>query len=122
MIGSAGVGIYRTGYILSWPIVNKVHTVDGRPMQVCISAVQRVLNCKLVEFDRKGLELFLQWHGRDNYSNESGTRESPTTFNEILKAYAYEGSGKKYPFLRIIRELKPEEIEAQEVEAREVER
>ncbi len=100
----------QIGYIVAIPVLEKVHKIDTRPMQVCISAIQRVLNCKLVQFNPGGLELFLQWHGRGDYSNEGGTREDPTTFNEILMAYAYEGSGKSYPFLTIIRELKSEEI------------
>ena len=100
----------HTGYIVTPPFLVKVHSVDGRPMQVCISAIQRVLNCKLVEFNPAGLELFLQWHGRNDYTNDGGTRETPTTFNQILMAYAYDGSGKSYPFLTVIRELKPEEV------------
>jgi hypothetical protein len=99
----------RKGYIVTPPVIVDVHTIDGRPMQVCISAIQRVLNCKLVEFDPKGLELFLSWHGRANYSNSGGTRESPTQFNQILMAYAYDGSGKSYPFLHVISEIKPED-------------
>ena len=102
----------RTGYIVTPPFLVNVHSVDGRPMQVCISAIQRVLNCKLVQFNPDGLELFLQWHGRNDYSNDGGTRENPTQFNQILMAYAYEGSGKNYPFLTIIRELKSEEVDA----------
>lgn len=102
----------HTGYIVTPPLLVNVHSVDGRPMQVCISAIQRVLNCKLVEFNPEGLELFLQWHGRNDYTNDGGTRENPTTFNQILMAYAYDGSGKSYPFLTVIRELKPEEVAA----------
>lgn len=102
----------HTGYIVTPPLLVNVHSVDGRPMQVCISAIQRVLNCKLVEFNPNGLELFLQWHGRNDYTNDRGTRENPTTFNQILMAYAYDGSGKSYPFLTVIRELKPEEVVA----------
>jgi hypothetical protein len=102
----------HTGYIVTPPFLVKVHSVDGRPMQVCISAIQRVLNCKLVEFNPSGLELFLQWHGRNDYTNDGGTRETPTPFNQILMAYAYDGSGKSYPFLTVIRELKPEEVTA----------
>ena len=105
--------VSHTGYIVRPPLVVKVHSVDGRPMQVCISAIQRVLNCKLVQFNPEGLELFVKWHGRGDYSNDGGTRENPTTFNQILMAYAYEGSGKNYPFLTVIRELKPEEMEVQ---------
>lgn len=121
-IGEDGKPDNRSGYIITWPLITKVHKIDLRPMQVCISAIQRVLNCKLVQFTPTtigvdedgraidGFHLFLKWHGRDNYSNEGGTREGPTTFNEILMAYAYEGSGNHYPFLRVIRELKPEEL------------
>jgi len=103
----------RTGYWVTPPFVVKVHHVDLRPMQVCINANQRVLNCKLVQFNKDGLELFLSWHGRDDYdapssgSNSSGG--ATTTFSEILKSYAYDGSGKSYPFLTVVRELKPEE-------------
>lgn len=106
----------RTGYVVTPPVVVKVHTVDLRPMQVCINANQRVLNCKLVQFNPAGLELFLSWHGRDDYEgpgNVGGSTTSgygTTPFSEILKSYAYDGSGRTYPFLTIIRELKPEEI------------
>ncbi len=96
----------RTGYFLNPPVLVNVHSIDLRPMQVCISAIQRVLNCKLVQFNPEGLELFLEWHGRGNYN-----AGSMSTFNEILKAYAYEGSGKNYPFLTVIRELKPGEVD-----------
>ncbi|MBI2023077.1 IS30 family transposase [Candidatus Giovannonibacteria bacterium] len=52
----------------------------------------------------------LSWHGRNNYyAPDSGS--STTTFSEILKSYAYEGSGKNYTFLTITRELKPEEAQ-----------
>lgn len=105
----------RKGYIVTPPVIVDVHTIDGRPMQVCISAIQRVLNCKLVEFDPKGLEQFLAWHGRANYDNSNGTRERPTQFNQILMAYAYDGSGKTYPFLHVISEIKPEDTKPAEL-------
>lgn len=113
----------RTGYIVTWPFVQSVHTVDLRPMQVRISANSRVLNAKLVQFNpdevdpdtgMRGLELFLSWHGRGNYDgpNVSGSSfASSTPFSDILTSYAYEGSGKSYPFLTIIRELKTEEVD-----------
>lgn len=91
----------ETGYVVTPPYLVKVHTIDLRPMQVCINANQRVLNCKLVQFNKEGLDLFLSWHGRTDYEGNN--------LNEILKSYAYDGSGKNYPFLTIIRELKPEE-------------
>ncbi len=95
----------RTGYIVHPPFVVDVHTVDLRPMQVCINANSRVLNCKLVKFNPDGLETFISWHGRANYEGTGGR----SNFNEILMSYAMDGSGKSYPFLTVIRELKPEE-------------
>lgn len=92
------------GWIVTWPILVKVHTVDLRPMQVCINANARVLNCKLVQFDPQGIELFLSWHGRADY--EGGDHGN---LGDILKSYAYDGSGKNYPFLTVLRELKPDE-------------
>ena len=107
----------RTGYFVTMPLVVSVRTVDMRPMQVCINANQRVLNCKLIQFDPKGIELFLSWHGRKNYAAPSGGTDAngkayTSEFSEILKSYAYEGTGKNYPFLRIIRDLKPEDAAA----------
>lgn len=90
----------KRGYVVTAPIVVTVHTIDLRPMQVCINANNRVLNCKLVKFNPDGLNLFLQWHGRANYD--------AATLNPILLSYAYDGSGRAYPFLTVLRELKPE--------------
>lgn len=97
------------GYYIALPIVVKIHTVDLRPWQVCINANQRVLNCKLVQFkrDKEGLMLFLSWHGRRDYE---GGSEQTGSFTDILKSYAYDGSGKSYPFLTVLRDLKPEEL------------
>jgi hypothetical protein len=97
----------RTGYIWALPILENIHAVDLRPMQVCINANSRVLNCKLVQFNPKGLELFLSWHGRDDYSYYA--------LNPILMSYAYDGSEKEYPFLTVLRELKPSEVVQSEV-------
>jgi hypothetical protein len=93
--------LHKTGYIVTPPFVVNVHSVDLRPMQVCINANQRVLNCKLVKFNPAGLELFISWHGRSSYDQVS--------LNRILMSYAYDGSGKSYPFLDVLRELKPED-------------
>lgn len=92
----------RTGYFVNPPWLVTVHTIDGRPMQVCINANSRVLNCKLVQFNPAGIKLFLSWHGRNNYEG--------TGLGEILKSYAYDGSGRSYPFLTILKELKPENV------------
>lgn len=96
----------RTGYIVYTPLLVSVQTIDLRPMQVCItgsdsgssSVNTRVLNCKLVRFNRNGLDLFLSWHGRDDYDHD--------TLAPILRNYAYDGSGRHYPFLDVLRELR----------------
>ena len=41
----------ESGYIVTPPFIVRVHTVDLRPMQVCINANQRVLNFKFVKFN-----------------------------------------------------------------------
>ncbi|RYF05380.1 MAG: hypothetical protein EOO77_28450, partial [Oxalobacteraceae bacterium] len=59
----------HTGYIARVPFFENVHMIDLRPRQVCINVGggqntstsvvnQRVLNCKLVSFNPKGLSLF----------------------------------------------------------------
>lgn len=101
---------WTRGYIVTVPILVKVHTVDLRPMQVCMNANMRVNNCKLVEFNPMGLAIFLDWHGRADYEGPSGSAKD-TPFSEILKSYAFDGPNTKYPFLRVLRELKPEEVQ-----------
>lgn len=102
--------VEKQGYVQAIPFYNEVHTIDLRPMQVCIAANGRVLNCKLVKFNPAGLQLFLAWHGRGDYqgpgnasthAQQGGTQGCATQFCEILKAYAFEGQGTKYPFLDI---------------------
>ncbi len=99
-------GSPKQGYIFAWPIVERVHTIDMRPMQVCINANSRVLNCKLVEFNPKGFKTLISWHGRQDYSNYM--------FEQIMMSYAYDPSSKSYPFLTITKELKNENIEVDE--------
>lgn len=109
----------HTGFVVTPPFIVSVHHIDLRPMQVCISAIQRVLNCKLVQFnpDPEAVKLFLSWHGRQDYkgpdTTANGTNNSTivsyTYFQSVLLNYAFEPSGKTYPFLTILRELKPEE-------------
>lgn len=85
----------RTGYFITPPFVVEIGKIDTRPMQVCINANSRVLNCKLVRFNPAGLDLFITWHGRN-----------PGSVEEILKSYAYDGLGRQYPFLDVMTELK----------------
>lgn len=89
-------------------------------MQVCISSIQRVLNCKLVHFDPNlkdqetglaGWELFIKWHGRNDYEGPgtSGGVGSGS-FKEILTNYAYDGTGRSYAFLVVEKELKGDTV------------
>lgn len=96
-------GTPQQGYVFKWPIVQSVHTIDTRPMQVCINANSRVLNCKLVQFDPAGFETFVAWHGRGDYSQMG--------LEQILMSYAYDPSQKEYPFLKILKELKNQDTE-----------
>lgn len=106
--------IDRTGWIIRWPIVNSVHSIDLRPYQISITAdIQRnvssgssgigarILNAKLVSFNPKGLDTFIKWHGR---SAGDDTRE----MLEILKAYAFaRDEGRDCPFLTVIGVVSP---------------
>jgi hypothetical protein len=103
--------IDRSGYVPCVPFYRIVHTVDTRPIQVAINANNRILNAKLVQFDMKGLELFISWHGRKDYEFDaamSATNITTGSFEDILRSYAYDGTGTRYPFLKILKELKPE--------------
>jgi hypothetical protein len=93
------IPLERTGYIIATPLINSVHTIDLRPMQICISANKRTLNCKLVKFNPDGLQLFLAWHGRNDYDSQS---EMTGSLRDILMSYAFDGSGRSYPFLTIL--------------------
>jgi len=97
-------GSLKTGYIFSYPFTQSVHRIDLRPLQVCINANSRVLNCKLVRFDKRGLDLFIEWHGRGDYNQ--------FLLVDILKSYAYDdGNTLEYTFLTILKELKNQNYE-----------
>ena len=87
------------GYFVTLPFVVKIYTIDLRPMQVCINANNRVLNCKLVQFDTTGFDTFIKWHGVGDYvvSNPKQTGDLP----DILMSYAYDPSRDKIPFLKV---------------------
>ncbi len=91
----------RYGWWIRTPIRYSVHTIDMRPYQTTLSANQRILNAKLVRFDPKGLETFVEWHGRnagDNLPN----------LLEILKCYAFDrAEGRDCPFLEVVSEIAP---------------
>ena len=101
-------GSQMQGYIFKWPIIESVHTIDTRPMQVCINANSRVLNCKLVQFKTEGFETFIAWHGRGDYGQ--------VELNNILMSYAYDPSQKQYPFLKVVKELKNQDVDSTSID------
>lgn len=91
----------KKGWIVRTPFRYSVHHIDMRPHQITISANERVLNAKLVQFDPKGLQTFVEWHGRSAGDN---TRN----LQEILKCYAFDlADGKDCPFLIVVQEIAP---------------
>lgn len=105
------------GYIVTPPVVVQVHTIDMRPQAVCLSANTRVLNCKLVQFDLKGLSLFLSWHGRADYeggnqTDANGHRTGAgcnTPFCNLLAGYAYDDK-QQYSFLHVLKDGEGEAV------------
>ena len=101
----------RDGYHLVVPFIEVLHTIDERPLQVCINANSRVLNCKLISFNREGLLQFIEWHGRGDYhnpsTNTSTNMDNSTEFSRIMLGYAYDESGTEYPFMDIDKEFGP---------------
>ncbi|MCX6780642.1 MAG: hypothetical protein NT003_00780 [Candidatus Magasanikbacteria bacterium] len=87
--------VNHKGYVFEIPFVLDVYVIDLSPMQLCLNANNRVLNCKLVQFDPAGLDLFLSLHGVGQYSGRS-----KAAFEEIMKSYAFETTGTTYPFLK----------------------
>jgi hypothetical protein len=84
--------VEHAGWVIATPWWQDVHTIDLRPNQVCMNANQRVLNCKLVQFDPAGFNTFIDWHGRF---------AGPYVY-EILRSYAFNvNEGRDCPFLTI---------------------
>lgn len=90
----------RTGYHFKKPFIESINTIDLRPTQVCISTNARVLNCKLVSFNKKGLRQFIDWHGREDYRIDVN-RNYNTKLEDLLKTYAYSDNPDLYDFLII---------------------
>ena len=93
----------NSGWYVRAPIKYSVYTIDCRPVQITISANQRVLNAKLVRFDPEGIETFIKWHGM-NAASGMNSGNLP----EILKCYAFDSvNGEDCPFLEVIQEIAP---------------
>jgi hypothetical protein len=89
----------HTGWVVRTPWLYDVHAIDLRPSQVCMNANQRVLNCKLVQFDQKGMAKFVEWHGRAAGDGDY--------VYEILKSYAFNvNEGRDCPFLIVLDEMR----------------
>lgn len=94
--------ITNSGWVVRTPIRYKVYTVDCRPIQITISANQRVLNAKLVRFNPRGLKEFIEWHG----AGAGGGINSQ--LSEILKCYAFDTvNGADCPFLEVLQDISP---------------
>lgn len=101
-------GKEKKGWVCTAPWVS-IYTLDLRPIQVCINANSRVLNCKLVQFDMKGFDTLINWHGMQDYSNDG---VGGANLGEILRSYAYDGSGgKDCPFLKVLQEVRGEKTD-----------
>lgn len=94
--------VTNSGWVIRTPIRYKVYTIDCRPIQITISANQRVLNAKLVCFNPQGLKEFIEWHGAGAGNNMN----SP--LSEILKCYAFDTvNGADCPFLTVLQDIAP---------------
>jgi hypothetical protein len=102
-----------SGYWVRNPIKYKIHSIEMRPMQVTVlkggigngvgngtgGIGRRILNAKLVEFNPKGFDTFMKWHGR-------GAGETQAELAEILSCYAFDvDGGKDCPFLTVKNQL-----------------
>lgn len=103
----------HAGWVVRNPIRYDVHTIDTRPYQVNVSANDRILNAKLVRFNPKGLDVFIQWHGRSAGDNIG-------TLKEILKSYAFDrDGGASCPFLEVVSELSASKSAAEALSGKE---
>lgn len=91
--------LQRAGWHFRPAIKYSVHTIDERPYQIRVSANmsigERILNAKLVRFNRNGIDQFISWHGRDAGDNINNLKE---VF--LCYAFATDG-GASCPFITI---------------------
>ena len=91
----------HTGWVVANPFLFGVHAIDTRPYQVSISANERILNAKLVKFNIRGVETFVEWHGR-------AAGDDVNNLKEILKCYAFDrDEGRDCPLLEVVNVLAP---------------
>lgn len=96
------------GYFVNPPWV-WVARVDTRPVRVAVTSAGRGYSGKLVQFDKKGWQEFVQlegwryWWWANRFSFNFGYDEEYRGMRDILRGYAY--SPKQYPFLVVLEEF-----------------
>lgn len=87
------------GWYVTSPFV-RVVALSTVAHQVSIPSGAKVINTKIVRFKREGVEEFIRLQGFSITLHDS--------FDNILMGYAF--SGKSYPFLEIMQEAGPEQM------------
>ena len=82
-----------------WTLVNNM---DLRPMKVCVSSSASNFNCKLVSFNPKGWEKFIELEGFTYYwwanrlSYNIGHEQEYRGLIDILKGYSYDEKSREF--------------------------
>ncbi len=88
-----------------WTFVSRV---DIRPVRVCMTSAGRGYNCKLVQFEPKAYQKFVETEGfryywwANRFSFNYGYTEEYRGMKDILRGYAF--STYKYSFLTVLQE------------------
>jgi hypothetical protein len=104
---SGAVWIQRGGFHLTVPWV-RVAKMDLRPMRVEVNSAGRGFSAKLVQFDDKYWQEFVNTEGfyyywwANRFSFNGGYKEEHRGVRDIVRGYAY--SAKRYPFIKILNE------------------
>ncbi len=89
-----------------WTFVAKI---DTRPVRVCVIAVSRGFNCRLVQFQPAAYKSLVETEGFRYYwwdnriSFNFGYAEEYRGIRDLMRGYGY--SVKQYPFIKVIREF-----------------
>jgi hypothetical protein len=99
----------QPGWYFTSPLTTTA-TLDTRPQKVCLTtAAHAPFNCKLVEFDPRHYQEFVDtegfgwywWYNR--FSFNSGYREEYRGFRDVVRGYAF--SAKKYKFIKVLKDF-----------------
>lgn len=97
----------KAGWNISAPWVLVVK-IDTRPMRVCVTSSGRGIDCKLIQFDSKAYQEFIEVEGFRYYwwanrlSFNFGYKEEYRGLRDILRGHAF--GTKKYSFITKISE------------------